>query len=138
LNVDTLLTGTYLRDGDDLRITTQLIDVKPDKILWQDTIDLKYDRLLTLQDTVSQQILKGLEVKLSPSEEEKLRPEHTVNPVAYEDYLRGVNLYALDDFPAAISALVRATTIDPSYALAWAHLGRAYTTNASLQFGGSE
>jgi serine/threonine protein kinase/tetratricopeptide (TPR) repeat protein len=138
LQVETLLTGTYLRDGDVLRVTTQLIDVKPNKILWQDTIDLKYDRLLTLQDTVSQQILKGLEVKLSPAEQEKLRPHGPVNPVAYEDYLRGVNLYSLDNFPAAISALERATLIDPSYALAWAHLGRAYTTNASLQFGGSE
>src|SRR5579862_7005860 len=138
LQVETLLTGTYLRDGDVIRVTTQLIDVKPNKILWQDTIDLKYDRLLTLQDTVSQQILKGLEVKLSPAEQEKLRPQGPVNPVAYEDYLRGVNLYSLDDFPAAISALERATLIDPSYALAWAHLGRAYTTNASLQFGGSE
>lgn len=138
LQVETLLTGTYLRDGDVIRVTTQLIDVKPNKILWQDTIDLKYDRLLTLQDTVSQQILKGLEVKLSPAEQEKLRPQGPVNPVAYEDYLRGVNLYSLDDFPAAISALERATLIDPSYSLAWAHLGRAYTTNASLQFGGSE
>jgi len=138
LHVDTLLTGAYLRDGDDLRITTQSIDVKPNKILWQDTIDLKYDRLLTLQDTVSQQILKGLEVKLSPAEKEKLRPGQTVNPVAYEYYLRGVNLYALDDFPDAIGALEKATQIDPSYALAWAHLGRAYTTNGSLQFGGSE
>jgi TolB-like protein len=33
LNVDTLLTGTFLRDGEDLRITAQLIDVKTDKIL---------------------------------------------------------------------------------------------------------
>ncbi len=138
LHVETLLTGAYLRDGDELRITTQLIDVVPDKILWQDTIDLKYNRLLTLQDTVAQQILKGLEVKLSPADEEKLRPEHTVNPVAYEDYLRGVNLYALNDFPAAIKALEQATTVDPGYSLAWAHLGRAYTTNASLHLGGAE
>jgi serine/threonine protein kinase/tetratricopeptide (TPR) repeat protein len=138
LDVDTLLTGTYLRDGDIVRITTQLIDVRLDNILWQDTIDLKYDRLLTLQDTVSQQILKGLEVELSPDEKAKLRPTHPVNPEAYEYYLRGVDLYALNDFPAAITALEKATTIDPSYAPPWAHLGRAYTTNASLQFGGSE
>ena len=41
LNVDTLLTGTFIKEGDDLRITTQLIDVKPDKILWQEAIDVK-------------------------------------------------------------------------------------------------
>jgi serine/threonine-protein kinase len=138
LRVDTLLTGSFLRDGDDLRITTQLIDVKPDKILWQDTIDLKYDRLLTVQDTVSQQILKGLEVQLSPAEKENLKTEGAVNSVAYEYYLRGVDLYALNDFPAAIRMLEKSASIDPNYAPTWAHLGRAYTTNASLQFGGRE
>jgi serine/threonine protein kinase/TolB-like protein/tetratricopeptide (TPR) repeat protein len=138
LHVDTLLMGSFLRDGDDLRITTQLIDVKPDKILWQDTIDVKYDRLLTVQDTVSQQILKGLEVQLSPAEQENLKPEHGINSTAYEYYLRGVDLYALNDFPAAISMLEKSAAIDPNYAPTWAHLGRAYTTNASLQFGGRE
>ena len=136
LHVDTLLTGNFLRDGDDLRITAQLIDVKPDKILWQDTIDLKYDRLLTVQDTVSQQILKGLEVQLSPAEQQNLKAEHSVNSEAYEYYLRGVDLYALNDFPAAIQMLEKSASIDPNYAPTWAHLGRAYTTNASLQFGG--
>ena len=138
LHVDTLLTGTYLRDGDDLRITAQLIDVKPDKILWQDTIDLKYDRLLTVQDTVAERVLNGLEVRLSPEEKAKLRPEQAVNPVAYEYYLRGVDLYALSNFPAAIEMLEKAAAFDPNYAPIWAHLGRAYTTNATLQFGGRE
>jgi serine/threonine protein kinase/tetratricopeptide (TPR) repeat protein len=138
LHVATLLTGTYMQDGDDLRITAQLIDVKPDKILWQDTIDLKYDRLLTVQDTVSQQIIKGLELSLSPAEQEKLRPGNTVNPAAYEYYLRGVDMYAQDNFPGAIGMLEKAAAIDPNYAPTWAHLGRAYTTNASLQFGGRE
>ena len=67
LNVDTLLTGTFIKDGDELRITAQLIDVKPDRILWRDSIDLKYDKLLTVQDQVSQQIIKELELNLSPS-----------------------------------------------------------------------
>ena len=138
LHVDTLLTGSFIRDGDDLRITTQLIDVKPDKILWQDTIDLKYDHLLTVQDTVSQQILKGLEVQLSPAEQEKLKTDNGVNSQAYEYYLRGVDLYALNDFPAAIQMLERSVAIDSNYAPTWAHLGRAYTTSASLEFGGRE
>ena len=41
LKVDTLLTGTFIRDGDDLRITTQLIDVKADKILWREAFGLE-------------------------------------------------------------------------------------------------
>jgi serine/threonine protein kinase/TolB-like protein len=138
LQVGTLLTGNYLRDGDELRITAQLIDVHPARILWHDTIDLKYNRLLTLQDTVAQQIIKGLEVSLSPAEQQKLQPETAVNPEAYELYLRGVDLYASDEFPAAVKMLEKSVAVDPNYAPAWAHLGRAYTTNASLQFGGRE
>jgi serine/threonine protein kinase/TolB-like protein len=138
LNVDTLLTGSFMKDGDDLRITTQLIDVKPDKILWRDSIDLKYDKLLTVQDRVAQQIIKGLELNLSPAEAANLKPEKPISTAAYEDYLRGIDLYSLNEFASAIDMLEKTTALEPNYAPAWAHLGRAYTTNASLQFGGRE
>jgi len=138
LNVDTLLTGTFIKDGDDLRITTQLIDVKPDKILWRDAIDVKYDKLLTVQDRVAQQIIKELELNLSPVEAANLRPEKPISALAYEYYLRGIDLYSLNQFSAAVGMLEKSTALEPNYAPAWAHLGRAYTTNASLQFGGSE
>jgi len=138
LNVDTLLTGSFMKDGDDLRITAQLIDVKPDKILWREVIDLKYDKLLTVQDRVSQQIIKELELNLSPAEAATLKPEKVINTTAYEYYLRGIDLYSLNQFAPAIDILEKATAIEPDYAPAWAHLGRAYTTNASLQFGGRE
>jgi serine/threonine-protein kinase len=138
LKVDTLLTGSFIKDGDDLRITTQLIDVKPDKILWRESIDLKYDKLLTVQDRVSQQIIKELELNLSPVEAANLKPEKPISNVAYEYYLRGIDFYALNQFGAAIEMLLKSTALEPNYAPAWAHLGRAYTTNASLQFGGRE
>ncbi len=138
LNVDTLLTGSYLRDGDDLRITAQLVDVKPDKILWREAIDVKYDKLLTVQDHVAQQIIKQLELNLSPTEAANLKPEKPISSAAYEDYLRGIDFYSLNEFSAAIDMLEKATTLEPNYAPAWTHLGRAYTTNASLHFGGRE
>src|SRR6202167_3260588 len=105
LNVDTLLTGSFIKDGDDLRITAQLIDVKPDKILWQDTMDLKYDKLVTVQDRVAQHIIKGLELNLSPAEAANLKPDNPINSLAYEDYLRGVDLYSLNEFTPAIQLL---------------------------------
>ena len=138
LNVDTLLTGSFIKDGDDLRITTQLIDVNPDKILWREAIDLKYDKLLTVQDRVSQQIIHGLELNLSPAEAANLKPEKPISSAAYENYLRGIDLYSLNEFAQAIEMLAKSTVLEPTYAPAWAHLGRAYTTNASLHFGGRE
>jgi DNA-binding winged helix-turn-helix (wHTH) protein/TolB-like protein/Flp pilus assembly protein TadD len=138
LNVDTVLTGNFIRDGDELRITSQLIDVKTQKILWRGTFDLKYEKLLTVQDNVAQQIIEGLELSLSPAEGERLKPDKPIDPLAYEYYLRGVDLYARSDFPMAIKMLEKSAEIDPNYGLTWAYLGRSYNANASFQFGGRE
>jgi DNA-binding winged helix-turn-helix (wHTH) protein/TolB-like protein len=138
LNVDTLLTGTFLREGDDLRIACQLIDVKTQNMLWKGAFDLKYDKLLTVQDTVASQIIRGLELTLSPSEAGRLKTEDTVSPVAYEYFLRGVDLYAKGDVPMAIKMLEKSTELAPHYALSWANLGKSYTANASFQLGGVE
>jgi DNA-binding winged helix-turn-helix (wHTH) protein/TolB-like protein/Tfp pilus assembly protein PilF len=138
LNVDTLLIGSFIRDGDDLRITYQLIDGKTEKILGRGTIDLKYDKLLRVQDNVAQQIIKDLELNLSPSEAERIKPDAPVNPLAYEYYLRGVDLHGQHQFPVAIKMLEKSTEIDPNYASAWAYLGASYTSDATFEFGGRE
>ena len=138
LNVDTLLTGTFIREGEDLRVTSQLIDVKSQNILWKDSFDMKYDRLRSVQDTVAQQIIKGLELQLTPSEAAQMKRDEPVNPVAYEYYLRGVDLYSRGDLLPAIKMLEASTQIDPNYALTWAHLGSGYSAEASLQLGGRD
>ena len=138
LNVDTLLTGTFIHDGEDLRITYQLIDAKTDRLLGRDTIDLKYDKLLTVQDKVTQEIIKGLELNLSSAEEARIRPGAPVNPLSYEYYLRGVDLVGSHNFPMAIKMLEKATELDPNYALTWAWLGQSYESAAAFEFGGRE
>ena len=138
LHVDTLLTGNFILEGDDVRITSQLIDVKTQNILWRGAFDLKYEKLLTLQDSVASQIIKGLELSLSPLEAEKLKPEKQIDPLAYEYYLRAVDLYANNDFPLAIKMFQKVTEVEPTYAPAWAGLGRAHSANASFEFGGRD
>ena len=138
LNVDTVLTGTFIHEGNDLRITYQLVDARTDKILGRDMIDVKFDNLLTVQDAVTQQIIQGLALNLSPSEAKRLRPNAPVSPLAYEYYLRGVDLAGSHDFPMAIQMLEKSTQIDSNYALTWAWLGQSYNSTASFQFGGRE
>jgi len=138
LNVDSLLTGNFVREGDDLRITAELIDVRTQRILWKEAFDLKYEKLLTVQESVAQQIVKGLEVNLSPTEAERLKGDRPIDPLAYEYYLRGVDLYSRSDFPMAIKMLEKSTELNPKYSLTWAHLGRAYDAIASFQLGGRE
>ena len=138
LNVDTVLTGNYIRDGDDLRISSQLIDVATNSIIWREVFDVRYEKLLTLQESVAQRIINGLKLSLSPLEAERLRPDKQISPLAYEYFLRGVDLYASNDFPMAVKMLQQATSMEPDYAPAWANLGRAYSATASFEFGGRD
>ena len=138
LSVDTLLTGTFIHDGDHLRITYQLIDVKTEKILTRDIIDLKYENLFVVQDDVTQRIIRGLALELSPAETAQLKDEEPANPLAYEYYLRGVDLMSNHDFPLAIEMLEKSADINPNYALTWAYLGQSYNSAASFQVGGQE
>jgi DNA-binding winged helix-turn-helix (wHTH) protein/TolB-like protein/lipoprotein NlpI len=138
LDVDTLLTGNFIRDGDDLRITCQLIDVKSRNMLWKGAFDLRYQKLFTVQDQVAEQIIQGLELNLSSTEAARLKLDEPASPLAYEYYLRGVDLYSRSDFPLAIQMLEKSAQIDPKYALTWAYLGRSYTASGSFQFEGRD
>jgi DNA-binding winged helix-turn-helix (wHTH) protein/TolB-like protein len=138
LKVDTLLTGSFIRDGDNLRITYQLVDAKTEKILGQGVIDLKYDNLLSVQDKVASQLISELQLTLSPTEAERLKADAEVNPLAYEFFLQGLDFHGQHKFPLAIKMLEKSTEIDPNYAPAWAYLGASYTSDAAFELGGRE
>jgi tetratricopeptide (TPR) repeat protein len=79
-----------------------------------------------------------LALSLSPSEAARLNEGGAISPIAYEYYLRGIDLYSKNDFPMAIRMLEKSTQLAPGYALTWANLGKSYSANASFQFGGGE
>jgi len=135
LKVDTLLTGTYLHEGDDLRLSVQLVESNSQRMLWSDTINLKYLNLMTIQDRVARRSC-GLQVPLSAPEAARMSQQRSAKADAYEEYLRGVDFYAMNRFEQSIQSLERSAKLDPEYPQTWTMLGRAYTTNASLQFGG--
>jgi TolB-like protein len=98
LDVDTLLIGNFIRDGDDLRITCQLIDVTSRNILWKGAFDLRYQKLLTVQDQAAEQIIQGLELNLSSSEAAQLKLHEPSNPLPMST-TASVDLYSRSDFP---------------------------------------
>ncbi len=138
LSVDTLLTGTYLKEGDDLRINLQLIDLKSNQVLWSEPLNLKYEKLLIIQDRVTQEVIRRLSVSLTPDESLRIQSGAPQNPLAYEYHLRGVDLYWIDDLKTASRMLEKSVELDPNYALSWAYLGTVYESLASLYFGGRE
>ena len=89
LSVDAILTATFLRAGDRLRVTAQLLDVRTSEILWSERIDADASDIIGVQDTIVQRIVEGLRLELSPDEKDELARKATADAAATEEYLRG-------------------------------------------------
>jgi eukaryotic-like serine/threonine-protein kinase len=146
LNVNAVLTAGFIHSGERFRVTAQLIDVASGDILWSDRIDTASSDIITLQDTIAQQIVDGLRLELSPAEQVGIAKAATQNAAAYEEYLRGRDLFARfifrttspDDCAAAIVHFENAIQLDPNFAQAYDGLGACYVNRVFKGFGGYE
>lgn len=136
LSVKAVLAASFLYAKKRIRVTAQLIDVVNGEVLWGERIDSDADDIITVQDTITQRIIDGLQLKLSSDEQVALARRATTNAVAYEGYLRGRDLLgryiyrtvANEDIEAAIKHFQRAIELDPKFALAYCGLGACYVT----------
>ena len=129
LNVNTILEGSVRRAGDQVRVVTQLIDIKSDDHLWTQTYDKKLDDIFAVQTDIAQNIAASLEAKLSTKVQEKLASTPTTDTQAYDYYLKGKEQYysyTMEGFRESVKFFSQALEIDPSYSLAYAGLGNAY------------
>src|SRR6185436_14488449 len=136
LDVDAILTASFLRAKDHLRVTVQLLDVRTSEILWSDRIDADASDIIAVQDSIVQHIVDGLRIELSPDEKVDLAKGSTTDGAASEEYLRGRNCmgqfiyHTIDraDLDSAINHFERAIELDPKFALAHSALGSCYVT----------
>jgi len=146
LSVSAVLTAGFIHSGERFRVTAQLIDVASGELLWSDRIDTAASDIIVLQDTIAQRIVEGLSVELSPAEQVGIGKASTRNPAAYEQYLRGRDLFARfifrtlseDDCDGAIEHFERAIQLDPNFALAYDGLGACSVNRVFKGFGGAE
>jgi serine/threonine protein kinase/tetratricopeptide (TPR) repeat protein len=146
LNVSAVLAAGFIHAGDRFRVTAQLLDVASGEILWSDRIDTSAADIIAVQDTIAQRIVEGLRLELSPAEQDGMAKPSTQNAAAYEQYLRGRDLFARfifrtvapEDCDAAIEHFQRAIELDPNFALAHDGLGASYVNRVFKGFGGAE
>jgi eukaryotic-like serine/threonine-protein kinase len=138
LRVGRLISGSFRKQGDQLLVTLEAIDVPTDRLLWQTTVASKVDDLIGLNQQLTTQVQGGLLPVLGGGEavETASRPK---NQEAYNFYLRSVAV-PHDPKPnkEAMRMLQWAVEIDPSYAPAWEALGQRYYFDSNYGGGGEE
>lgn len=131
LGVDLLLEGSLISTSEGLRVIVQLIKSHPkEEHLWANKYDLPHKNVLQLSDQVSYQIAKEINKVIDPAMEPKEKPiSNTINPEAYEYYLRGQ--YLLDQqnpksVALAIDYAKKAIDLDSGFASSYALLAESY------------
>jgi adenylate cyclase len=131
LAVDALLEGSVRKEGHQLRITVQLIDVASGYHKWSQRFERELGDVFAIQDEIAATVattLKGGD--LSHREQGALRRPHTAAET-YEYFLRGrQHLHRLGDADLQQSRRMfeQAIALDANYAPAWAGLSAVHAT----------
>ena len=138
LNVDSVVEGTVLRSGNQVRITAQLILAAADKHLWAQSYQGDLRDTLALQKQVARSIADAIRIELTPHEQAALKNVKRVNPDAYEAYLKGRyfwNQRTADGLKKAADYFNQAIEKDPNYAQAYAGLADSYALLGDWEYG---
>jgi TolB-like protein/Flp pilus assembly protein TadD len=135
LGVRYLLQGSVRQDGDQLRISAQLVDADGRQI-WSTAFDRRFERIFEVQRNVADAVAAAIVPQIDPP-----RPgSGTYEPdlEAYRAFLVGRSM--IEDRPTgyrieAPRYLRRAIELDPNFAEAHAELAIALTLSAGVQPG---
>ena len=129
LGVMHILEGSVQKAGEQVRVNVQLINALTDAHLWADTYDRKLTDIFAVESEIAKTIAETLQARLTGSEKSSIAKKPTVNPEAYELYLKGRffwNKRTGNDLRKSIEYLKQAIAKDPNYALAYAALADSY------------
>src|SRR5437016_520259 len=129
LGVAHILEGSVQKSNDQVRVNVQLINALTDAHLWADTYDRKLTDIFAVESEIAKTIAETLQARLTGSEKTSIAKTPTVNPEAYELYLKGRffwNKRNGEDLRKAIDYFNQAIAKDPNYALAYVGLADSY------------
>ncbi len=134
LNVDTIVEGTVVRSGGQVRITAQLIQASADKHLWAQSYERDLKDVLGLQREIANAIAKHVGSTLAPPQI-RLGSGRPTSPEVYESYLKGeyfLNRFTPDSIRKAADYFQQAIEKDPNYAPAYSKLAGCYQILAGM------
>jgi TolB-like protein/Tfp pilus assembly protein PilF len=139
LNVDGIVEGSVMRSGNRVRITAQLIHARTDQYIWAETYERDLGDVLKLQGEVAQAIAQTVRVQLTPQQQARLGSAPSVNPEAYEAFLKGqfymTTAYSTpQELKKAQSYFEEAIQKDSTFARAYAKLGKCYLNLALFRW----
>jgi len=129
LNVAHVLEGSVRKQGDDVRITAQLVHARTGFHLWSASYDGGLGDIFDLQERIARSVAEELAVILEARERPRLAKKLTDSREAYDLLLQARALlahrYGEDTLTSAVALLDRAIALDPAFAEAWAEIARA-------------
>jgi TolB-like protein/predicted Ser/Thr protein kinase len=137
VHVANVIAGHFLKQGNQLVITVEAIQVEGNRLLWQTNMTAPADDLIAMQSEISAQVRQGLLPSLGAAAgfmETGTRPK---NAEAYDLYLHSLALpHDVGPNKDAIAVLEHVVEVDPSYAPAWEQLGLRCYYDADYSDGG--
>lgn len=130
LGANLVLEGSLQRSGSQVRVTYHLVDTRSRQQLRADTVTAQTGDPFAMEDRVVQSVLRSLDLELGSKERRALQARGTIEPAAYDYYLRGrgylVEYQKAENVDSAIEVFQRALDRDHNYTLAYAGLGESY------------
>jgi TolB-like protein/Tfp pilus assembly protein PilF len=124
LGVNHIVEGSIRREGDHVRVTAQLVRVLDGFHVWSENYDREVKSVIALQDEIAKRIGDQLTASLGVTAPAAARAQ--VDPVAYDEYLKGRTLLrSRKDLPGAIAHFQSAVAKAPDFAAAWSSLSLA-------------
>ena len=136
LGVGAILESGVRREGSSVRITTRLVDVSHDSVLWAEEYTAQLRNVLFVQDSIARAIAGALSGALGGAPSVATTPPRSRDPDAYEHYLRGrryLRQRKAGSMTAAIRSFEAAIARDSLFAPAYAGLADAYTLAAPFE-----
>src|SRR5438876_310487 len=84
-----VLEGSVQKVNDQVRVNVQLINVLTNAHLWAEIYDRKLTDIFAVESDIAKTVADTLQARLSGSEKTSMAKTPTVNPEAYELYLKG-------------------------------------------------